>query len=103
TIAYIGLTISFLTSDFTVSYVLANSSVNLPLFYKLCAVWGGHEGSMLLWVFILSFWMVLVSLFSQTLPQALRVRVLIVLGAVSLGFLIFILTTSNPFQRQFQV
>lgn len=102
-IAYLCLTICFLQDDFTVSYVLTNSSVSLPWFYKLCAVWGGHEGSMLLWVAILSLWMSAVCLFSQRLDHAIRVRVLVVLGLLSVGFLLFLLTTSNPFLRQFQI
>lgn len=102
-IAYSCLTLCFLQDDFTVSYVLANSSLSLPWFYKLCAVWGGHEGSMLLWVAILSAWTMSVSVLSKQLEQAMRVRVLIVLGALSAGFILFLLTTSNPFLRQFQV
>ncbi len=102
-LAYICLTICFLCDDFTVSYVLTNSSLTLPWFYKLCAVWGGHEGSMLLWVAILSLWMLAVSVFSQRLDDAFRVRVLIVLGALSIGFILFLLMTSNPFMRQFNI
>ncbi|MGQ3892413.1 heme lyase CcmF/NrfE family subunit [Legionella sp. CNM-4043-24] len=101
-IAWLCLTLCFLTDDFSVIYVLSNSSVSLPWFYKLCAVWGGHEGSMLLWVAILSLWMLAVSLFSRNLNPLFRVRVLIVLGALSIGFLLFLLSTSNPFLRQFQ-
>ena len=80
-----------------------NSSLSLPWFYKLCAVWGGHEGSMLLWVAILSLWMLAVNFFSKELAQAMRVRVLVVLGGLSIGFILFLLTTSNPFTRQFYV
>lgn len=100
-LAYCCLTACFLRDDFTVSYVLTNSSLSLPWFYKLCAVWGGHEGSMLLWVAILSVWMMAVSVFSQRLDEAFRVRVLVVLGALSIGFILFLLMTSNPFLRQF--
>jgi cytochrome c-type biogenesis protein CcmF len=82
-ISYGCLTLCFLLDDFTVTYVLNNSSVSLPWFYKLCAVWGGHEGSMLLWVAILSVWMLAVSLFSRNLDAAIRIRVLVVLGALS--------------------
>ncbi len=102
-LAYICLTFCFLHDDFTVSYVLTNSSLSLPWFYKLCAVWGGHEGSMLLWVAILSVWMLAVAFLSQRLADAMRVRVLIVLGALSIGFILFLLSTSNPFVRQFQI
>lgn len=102
-IAYACLTWCFLRDDFTVIYVMTNSSLSLPWFYKLCAVWGGHEGSMLLWVLVLSTWMLAVRCFSRGLDEAIRVRVLIVLSAVSIGFILFLLATSNPFARQFQV
>lgn len=102
-IAYACLTICFLLDDFSVYYVMSNSSVSLPWFYKLCAVWGGHEGSMLLWVLILSLWTMGVSVFSRHLEDELRVRVLVVLGALSVGFILFLLTTSDPFLRQFQI
>jgi len=101
-LAYLCLTFCFLQDDFTVLYVVSNSSLSLPWFYKLCAVWGGHEGSMLLWVAILSVWMLAVCLFSASVDRAFRTRVLVVLGAVSIGFLLFLLITSNPFTRQFQ-
>lgn len=101
--AYLCLTYCFLTSDFSVAYVMNNSSVLLPWFYKLCAVWGGHEGSMLLWVAILSFWMLLVAFLSASLDLEMRARVLVVLGWLSVGFLLFLITTSNPFLRQFVV
>ena len=102
-LAYLALTVCFLTDDFTVSYVLMNSSKSLPLFYKICAVWGGHEGSMLLWVFILTLWMFAVNLFSKNLFEPLKIRVLIVLGLLSIGFILFIITTSNPYLRQFEI
>ncbi|RUR13294.1 heme lyase CcmF/NrfE family subunit [Legionella sp. km772] len=100
-LSYLCLTYCFLSNDFSVAYVMNNSSVLLPWFYKLCAVWGGHEGSMLLWVAILSFWMFLVSLLSVSLDTEMRARVLVVLGWLSVGFLLFLLSTSNPFLRQF--
>ena len=102
-VSYLCLTWCFLSDEFTVTYVLTNSSLSLPWFYKLCAVWGGHEGSMLLWVAILSLWMVAVALFSRTLDKDMRVRVLVVLGALSFGFILFLLMTSNPFIRQFEI
>lgn len=102
-LTYILLTVCFLRDDFSVIYVLSNSSIALPWFYKLCAVWGGHEGSMLLWVAILSFWTLMVALFSSALDKEMRTRVLVVLGWLSIGFILFLLTTSNPFLRQFQV
>ncbi|MBI2785132.1 MAG: heme lyase CcmF/NrfE family subunit [Legionella longbeachae] len=102
-LAYFFLTLCFLQDDFSVIYVVSNSSISLPWFYKLCAVWGGHEGSMLLWVAILSFWTLLVALFSSGLDKEMRTRVLVVLGWLSIGFILFLLVTSNPFLRQFQV
>jgi cytochrome c-type biogenesis protein CcmF len=102
-LAYGCLTVCFLRDDFTVVYVLMNSSLSLPWFYKLCAVWGGHEGSMLLWVAILCVWMLAINLYSRSLDQAIRTRVLVVLGTLSVGFILFLLMTSNPFLRQFQV
>lgn len=101
-LAYICLTLNFLQDDFSVIYVLAHSSVSLPWFYKLCAVWGGHEGSMLLWVGILSLWLLAITILGRSLNDALRVRVLVVMGALSVGFILFLLMTSNPFLRQFQ-
>ncbi|KTD15519.1 cytochrome C-type biogenesis protein CcmF [Legionella gratiana] len=102
-LAYLLLTLCFLQDDFSVIYVVSNSSISLPWFYKLCAVWGGHEGSMLLWVAILSFWTLLVAFCSSGLEPEMRTRVLVVLGWLSIGFILFLLTTSNPFLRQFQV
>lgn len=102
-LAYCCLSLCFLKDDFSVIYVLSNSSLSLPWFYKLCAVWGGHEGSMLLWVAILSLWMLAVSFFSASLDKAMRARVLVVLGALSIGFILFLLSASNPFARQFQL
>ncbi|MDF1828266.1 MAG: heme lyase CcmF/NrfE family subunit [Legionellaceae bacterium] len=102
-LAYVCLSICFLRDDFSVRYVLANSSISLPWFYKLCAVWGGHEGSMLLWVVILSAWMLAIACLSKRLEQAFYTRVLVVLGLLSIGFLLFLLSTSNPFLRQFDL
>ncbi|MDF1646329.1 MAG: heme lyase CcmF/NrfE family subunit [Legionellaceae bacterium] len=102
-LAYVCLTVCFVQDDFTVRYVLLNSSTSLPWFYKLCAVWGGHEGSMLLWVLILSAWMVAIVLLSRRLERVFYERVLVVLAALSIGFLLFLLCTSNPFLRQFDV
>lgn len=100
-LAYGCLCTCFLYDDFTVVYVLANSSLHLPWFYKLCAVWGGHEGSMLLWVLILALWTMAVAWASPYVDRDIRLRVLVVLGALSAGFIVFILMTSNPFIRQF--
>jgi cytochrome c-type biogenesis protein CcmF len=102
-LAYICLSVCFLNDDFSVSYVLSNSSISLPWIYKLCAVWGGHEGSMLLWIVILSAWMLAIACLSKNLDRAFYTRVLIVLGLLSVGFLLFLLSTSNPFLRQFDL
>lgn len=102
-LAYLALTLCFLCDDFSVVYVLSNSSISLPWFYKLCAVWGGHEGSMLLWVAILTLWTLAVTFFGRSLDEQFRTRVLIVLGWLSVGFILFLLCTSNPFLRQFQL
>lgn len=102
-VAYVCLTICFLNNDFSLQYVAAHSSIDLPWFYKACAVWGGHEGSMLLWVLILSSWMSLVAIFCRSLDFLLYCRVLVVLTLLSIGFFLFLLITSNPFIRQFQI
>ena len=102
-LSWLALTVCFITNDFSVQYVLNNSSRELPWFYKLCAVWGGHEGSMLLWVLVLSLWTVGVSVASKQLPTLFRVRVLIVLGFISAGLIIFLISVSNPFLRQFSI
>lgn len=97
--AYLLLSYAFVSDDFSVLYVARHSSLQLPLWYKLTAVWGGHEGSMLLWLTVLALWMVAVARFSRSLPEATVARVLAVLAWVSCGFLLFIITTSNPFLR----
>jgi cytochrome c-type biogenesis protein CcmF len=93
------LVASFLRDDFSVTYVATNSTRALPLQYKVAAFWGGHEGSMLLWVLILSVWMFAVSLFSRHLPRQMVARILGVMGLIAAGFLLFILLTSSPFER----
>jgi cytochrome c-type biogenesis protein CcmF len=93
------LVASFVRDDFSVAYVATNSTRALPLRCKIAAFWGGHEGSMLLWLLILSFWMFAVSLFSRHLPQAMVARILGVMGLIGVGFLLFILLTSSPFDR----
>ncbi len=93
------LVASFVGNDFSVLYVASNSTRALPLQYKLAAFWGGHEGSMLLWLLILSFWMFAVSLFSRHLPAPMVARILGVMALIALGFLLFILLTSDPFER----
>jgi cytochrome c-type biogenesis protein CcmF len=99
TLAMVCLAYSFAVNDFSVLYVASNSNSMLPLHYRLAAVWGGHEGSVLLWVFMLTLWMVAVSLFSRHLPREMVARILGVMGFISVGFLLFMLLTSNPFDR----
>jgi cytochrome c-type biogenesis protein CcmF len=97
--AFFILAYAFLSNDFSVSYVATNSHSQLPAIYRFCAVWGAHEGSLLLWIFLLSLWTALVALFSRSLPIETLARILSVLGFISLGFLSFSLLTSNPFLR----
>jgi len=100
-ISYICLTYSFLNNDFSVLYVASNSNTALPFYYQISAVWGAHEGSLLLWVLMLSGWTFAVTIFSRSLPNDMVARVLGVMGFVSIGFLLFMLLTSNPFERIF--
>ena len=92
---------AFVTFDFSVLYVASNSNSALPTFYRVSALWGAHEGSLLLWVWILATWTLAVAALSRNLPQGFASRVMGVLGIVSLGFLAFTLYTSNPFTRLF--
>ena len=98
-IAFFCLAYSFVTSDFSVINVAQNSNSKLPLEYRFAATWGSHEGSLLLWTFMLASWSVAVSVFSRHLPNDMVARVLGVMGLVSVGFLLFMLFTSNPFER----
>lgn len=98
-LAFVILTSAFINQDFSVEYVARNSNSLLPMGYRFSAVWSAHEGSLLLWQLILSLWIAAVALFSKTLPADYRARVLGVLGLISVGFLLFILFTSNPFIR----
>ncbi len=93
------LVYSFIHDDFSVKYVASNSNSLLPVYYKISAVWGGHEGSLLLWILMLSGWTFAVAIFSKSLPLDMQARVLSILGFVAVGFLLFILLTSNPFDR----
>jgi len=93
------LTYAFVTQDFSVAYVAQNSNLALPWYYRFSAVWGAHEGSLLLWLLILNIWSVAVAAFSRKLPDALMARVLGVLGFIGFGFLLFTILTSNPFLR----
>jgi cytochrome c-type biogenesis protein CcmF len=98
-IAFCCLGYSFITNDFSVLNVATNSNSQLPLHYRLAATWGSHEGSLLLWTLMLALWTVAVSLLSRHLPEEMVARVLSVMGIVSVGFLLFMLLTSNPFTR----
>ena len=98
-VAFACLTTAFVQNDFSVLYVAQHSNTMLPLEYRVAAVWGGHEGSLLLWVVMLVTWTLAVALFSKQLPDPMVARVLGVLGLVTAGFLLFILLTSNPFDR----
>jgi cytochrome c-type biogenesis protein CcmF len=95
------LTVSFLTSDFSVMTVIANSHSLKPLIYKISGVWGNHEGSLLLWILILTLFGAAVAWFGDNLPPTLKARVLSVQAMIGVGFLAFILFTSNPFERVF--
>src|SRR6195256_1042400 len=98
-IAFCCLGYSFITNDFSVLNVAINSNSQLPLHYRLAATWGSHEGSLLLWTLMLGLWTGAGSLFSHHLPDDMGARVLSVMGVVSVGFLLFMLLTSNPFAR----
>lgn len=100
-VAFVCLAISFLEDDFSVKYVAGHSNSLLPEVYKVSAVWGGHEGSLLLWALTLAGWTLAVVLFSRQLPREMLARVLAIMGMISVGFLLFILMTSNPFTRTF--
>jgi cytochrome c-type biogenesis protein CcmF len=98
-VAYACLTWAFLNNDFSVAYVANHSQLSLPTMYKITAVWGGHEGSVLLWILLLAAWTVAVGRYSRSLPDPFVARVIGVLGLLSVGFLLFALLTSNPFDR----
>ncbi len=100
-IAYACLTYAFLVHDFSVAYVAQNSNTALPTLYLISGVWGAHEGSLLLWALTLSIWTGLVASLSGSIPQLTMARVLGVMGLVSIGFILFLLLTSNPFARLF--
>ncbi len=98
-LAYACLTYAFIYNDFSVAYVASNSNTTLPLHYRIVSVWGGHEGSMLLWTLILALWTMAVVIFSRSLPRPMVARVIAVMGFISIGFLLFMVLTSNPFDR----
>ncbi|MEO5660019.1 MAG: heme lyase CcmF/NrfE family subunit [Polaromonas sp.] len=99
TLAFICLVYSFVSNDFSVTYVASNSNSMLPVYYRVAGTWGGHEGSLLLWSWMLVVWTFAVATFSRQLPDETVARVLGVMGLVSVGFLSFMLFTSNPFDR----
>jgi len=98
-ISFAALTTSFVMDDFSVAYVANNSNSLLPVQYKVSAVWGSHEGSLLLWIVLLAAWTFAVSIFSKRLPTDVLARALAVMGMISVGFMLFTLFTSNPFER----
>ncbi len=100
-IAYACLTHAFVTNDFSVALAANHSNSTLPLHYRITAVWGNHEGSILLWSLILAGWTLAVSIFSRQLDERMVARVLGVMGLISCGFILFTLLTSNPFERMF--
>ena len=98
-LAFLSLVYAFLTDDFSLRYVAGNSNISLENIYKFSAVWGAHEGSILLWVLVLSAWTFFISVFSKNLPSTIVINMLAVMGFLILFFLLFILFTSNPFDR----
>jgi cytochrome c-type biogenesis protein CcmF len=100
-ISLLILTNAFLSDDFSVIYIAQHGNTKLPDVYKISAVWGAHEGSLLLWAFLLAGWSVAIASFSRNLPLEMVSRVLSVMGMISIGFMLFILLTSNPFDRTF--
>ncbi|MGI2856165.1 heme lyase CcmF/NrfE family subunit [Shewanella algae] len=102
-LSVIALGYSFATDDFSVAYVAHHSNSQLPIFFKIAAVWGGHEGSLLFWVFSLSVWVAAVAFFSKGLEEVFTARVLAVLAMITIGFTLFMLLTSSPFERLFPI
>ncbi len=98
-LAFLALMQAFATSDFSLAIVTRHSHSDQPLIYKLSGTWGNHEGSLLLWVLILTLFGALVALFGENLPPRLKARTLSVQAMISVGFLLFMLLTSNPFER----
>ena len=102
-IAFICLIVSFVDDDFSLKYISSNSNSALPFFYKISATWAGHEGSMLLWCLILSFWTFMASIYSKSLDMQFRIKFLSVMGFLNLGFLLFLVFTSNPFEKNISI
>ncbi|MGE0358184.1 MAG: heme lyase CcmF/NrfE family subunit [Burkholderiales bacterium] len=98
-LAWAALATSFVNNDFSVANVAQHSNLSLPVHYRFAASWGSHEGSMLLWALMLGGWTAAVALLSRHLPERIAARVIGIMGLISVGFLLFILTTSNPFER----
>ena len=103
TIAVVCLMQAFMANDFSVLYVASNGNTLLPTIYKISAVWGAHEGSLLFWAFLLAAWSAAIAAFSRNLPLEVIARVLAVMGLITIGFLLFTLLTSNPFDRLFPI
>jgi len=102
-LSFACLTYAFITSDFSVKLVAVHSNSRLPLLYKVSGVWGSHEGSLLLWALLLALWTLAVALFSSSMPKQIQAQVLAVMGMISIGFLMFMLLTSNPFERLYPI
>ena len=102
-ISFAALTYSFVTSDFSVKLVTEHSNSQLPLLFKISGVWGSHEGSLLLWALLQAGWALAVALFSGSMPKQIQAQVLAVMGMISIGFLAFMLLTSNPFDRLYPI
>ncbi len=100
-VSIILLMLGFAQDDFSLAVVAQHSNINLPTVYKITALWGGHEGSLLLWMFILALWMGAVAFLSDSVPLDIRSRVLAVMGMIYIGFALFAILTSNPFERTF--
>ncbi|MCH1926333.1 heme lyase CcmF/NrfE family subunit [Shewanella sp. C32] len=99
TLSVLSLAYSFAVDDFSVAYVASHSNSELPIFFKIAAVWGGHEGSLLFWVFSVSVWSAAVAFFSKGLEEVMTARVLAILAIITIGFSLFMLLTSSPFER----
>ena len=102
-LSFICLIVSFLADDFTLKYVSSNSNSLLPYYYKISATWAGHEGSMLLWCLVLSLWTFLASIYSRDLEEDFRLKFLSIMGLLNLGFLAFLIFTSNPFDKNLSI
>ena len=101
--SFISLVLSFLTNDFSLKYVSSNSNSLLPYYYKISATWAGHEGSMLLWCLVLSFWTFMASVYSKDLDTDFRLKFLSIMGLLNIGFLAFLIFTSNPFEKNLSI